>query len=624
MANSSDTGWSAGSMLRNIPVGRKLLLGFGAVGLVVLALAASQFVTIQRLTEAAREITNRSAPTAAAADEVRFAAAAMTAAQASYVVSGDPEGRVAYEAAANDFDNAVDHLRALADSAGEKALVAKIASGGRTFANIDQVIWTSLQSGDRPLAANLMLGPEALDAAGIASDANRFQEIAAGQQADAAARFEATVSTARRSVILLSLVAILLVVICSVVIGRAIRRPLKRVQEAAERAAAGDLAGEVDVQGEDESGRLAAAFNTMLVNLRNREEQLVGETERQELEGRLHRALENADSEMEAAAAVERAMVEFTPSLAVELMVADEGSSEVRVAAATAGGDGAVPGCPLRNTNKCPAIRSGRTLVYRSSEQLDACPQLRDRPQGPVSAACVPVTFMGQTLGVLHATGEVGHEPNDEDQAGLRSMANQAGGRVGMIRSMERTTQQASTDTLTGLMNRRAVDERVRDLTRRRTPFALVMGDLDFFKMLNDTHGHAAGDSALQTWAQVALEVTGHADLVARWGGEEFLLVLEGSNSDDAEVTVRRIGERLSERLAATGSPPFTASYGIAESSQSNEFEELLRLADVALYMAKEAGRDRAVVATTGANNPRVEPHGPAPSQRVATASPAT
>src|SRR5437773_12491710 len=114
---------------------------------------------------------------------------------------------------------------------------------------------------------------------------------------------------------------------------------------------------------------------------------------------------------------------------------------------------------------------------------------------------------MGRSLGVLHATGPNGKPLDGEAIAQLTTLAAQAGARIGTVRAFERTQLQASTDGLTGLINRRTLEQKLRALARQRTPFAVVLADLDRFKKLNDTFGHEAGDRSLRVFAQAMRRV---------------------------------------------------------------------------------------------------------------------
>jgi diguanylate cyclase (GGDEF)-like protein len=233
--------------------------------------------------------------------------------------------------------------------------------------------------------------------------------------------------------------------------------------------------------------------------------------------------------------------------------------------------------------------------VFDTSESLNACPKLRNRPDGACSAVCVPVSFMGRALGVLHATGPVGEPPGSSQVAQLTTLATQAGARIGTVRAFQRTQLQASTDGLTGLVNRRTVETQLRGLIKHGRPFALAIADLDHFKQLNDTHGHEAGDRALRMFARTVQGILRDDDVIARWGGEEFVIVVPDLDRRQAMSVLERIREQLA---AANGGehPAFTASFGVTDSSCAETLEQLLHLADAALYDAKEGGRDRIAI----------------------------
>jgi diguanylate cyclase (GGDEF)-like protein len=118
------------------------------------------------------------------------------------------------------------------------------------------------------------------------------------------------------------------------------------------------------------------------------------------------------------------------------------------------------------------------------------------------------------------------------------------------------------------------------------------MADLDFFKRLNDTQGHEAGDRALKLFADTAVGVVRDRDHVVRWGGEEFAMLLPGANAERAAEVVGRLRVALAQAHLMSGTPVFTASFGISDSGMARDRESLIRLADEALYRSKQAGRD--------------------------------
>ena len=320
------------------------------------------------------------------------------------------------------------------------------------------------------------------------------------------------------------------------------------------------------------------------------EGQLTAQLQRDGFATRLGEALEMVDEEHEAFNVVERAAVEISERTPMELLLSD--SSRANLARVASSPAVEPPGCPVRSPFSCVAVRRGSAVVFESSESLNACPHLRGRPSGPCSAVCVPVSFMGRALGVLHTTGPEDHALSGEAVSQLSVLAGQAGSRIGTVRAFEKTQLQASTDGLTGLVNRRTAEKELRALMKADRPFAVAFADLDRFKQLNDTHGHEAGDRALRLFSQIVDRALRDSDVIARWGGEEFVIVLPELDRFQAVAVLERIREDLAAAHSGT-TRRFTASFGVADSSQGNSLEELLNIADGGLYASKEAGRDR-------------------------------
>jgi diguanylate cyclase (GGDEF)-like protein len=155
----------------------------------------------------------------------------------------------------------------------------------------------------------------------------------------------------------------------------------------------------------------------------------------------------------------------------------------------------------------------------------------------------------------------------------------------------------ADTDVLTGLLNRRGFNRRLREELRRagrsEQPLALVVADLDRFKALNDEFGHPAGDEALRRVSALLGAAKRDSDTMARIGGEEFALVLPYTNRPGAQAMAERIRGTIRAEFADRG-VALTASFGIAVFPDDGDTQDLLmRAADAALYAAKELGRDR-------------------------------
>jgi len=154
----------------------------------------------------------------------------------------------------------------------------------------------------------------------------------------------------------------------------------------------------------------------------------------------------------------------------------------------------------------------------------------------------------------------------------------------------------ASTDPLTGCFNRRELFERAQELSalsaRTGEPVACIMFDIDLFKMINDTHGHQAGDNVLRAVSDILHTCAREQDVVGRFGGEEFCIILPGADEHDAA----RVAERIRAAIAAEpiAGLSVTASLGVADNRGGGiSIDDLCHNADRALYQAKEQGRNR-------------------------------
>lgn len=169
--------------------------------------------------------------------------------------------------------------------------------------------------------------------------------------------------------------------------------------------------------------------------------------------------------------------------------------------------------------------------------------------------------------------------------------------------ALARIQDLATQDALTGLVNRRhmqtLLETEQRRSVRNNQPFCLALIDLDHFKTVNDNHGHPAGDSVLHGFAQAALPLLRITDVLARWGGEEFMLLMPASKLPEACVALERMREQLAGMSFEQLGPQrrITLSAGIADARPGDAIGPLIERADRALYHAKSLGRDRVVVA---------------------------
>ena len=169
-------------------------------------------------------------------------------------------------------------------------------------------------------------------------------------------------------------------------------------------------------------------------------------------------------------------------------------------------------------------------------------------------------------------------------------------------RLMEHLRESSLRDAMTGLYNRRFLEEYVTTLIaicqRRKSTFSILMLDLDYFKQVNDTYGHEAGDKVLKALAETLVKSVRAADMVIRYGGEEFLIILMDVAADGAAMVAEKIRAKVEEtKISLPGTVlQKTISIGVSEyPSDADTFWQVVKYADVALYEAKNAGRNRVI-----------------------------
>jgi diguanylate cyclase (GGDEF)-like protein len=169
-------------------------------------------------------------------------------------------------------------------------------------------------------------------------------------------------------------------------------------------------------------------------------------------------------------------------------------------------------------------------------------------------------------------------------------------------RLMETLRESSLSDPMTGLNNRRFLEEYVETLVanvhRRKAALSIMMLDLDYFKMVNDTYGHDAGDAVLKALSKVLRQAVRASDLVIRYGGEEFMILLQDTTSENADIVAENIRASVEKLEVQTGNVRIkkTISIGLADfPTDSETFWQAVKFADVALYQAKDSGRNRVV-----------------------------
>ena len=213
------------------------------------------------------------------------------------------------------------------------------------------------------------------------------------------------------------------------------------------------------------------------------------------------------------------------------------------------------------------------------------------------SAAIILIKGHGRPYGVIGAGSRVPHRFSQEDVSFMQAIANVLANAIDRRAAEQRTQHEALHDPLTGLPNRNLFLDRLEHALsvaqRRGTPVSVLFLDLDQFKLVNDSLGHAAGDELLAAVAPRIEEALRPGDTVARFGGDEFAILAEDIGSEHGPTRIaERVAEALARPFVLRGREHFvSASVGIAIGAGSEKPESLIRDADSALYRAKEHGR---------------------------------
>ena len=256
----------------------------------------------------------------------------------------------------------------------------------------------------------------------------------------------------------------------------------------------------------------------------------------------------------------------------------------------------------------CWGLRRGEIHEVADPAHSVHCQHFTHPPEG--AYLCVPLTVGGQTLGLLQISA--GYPLSEKQFQELRNLTLMVSESIKLALSnlqlRDALREQATHDALTGLFNRRYLDETLpRELHRHQRsgePITVAMLDLDHFKRFNDSYGHEAGDIALQRIGDLLRRSLRAGDLACRYGGEELTVIMPGSSLDDAQTRLddlRRAIMYLHLSYRNGELPAMTVSIGVAAAgAEETDATVLLGRADAALYQAKEQGRNRVVVAATG------------------------
>jgi diguanylate cyclase (GGDEF)-like protein len=417
-----------------------------------------------------------------------------------------------------------------------------------------------------------------------------------------------------------------------------VERPLARVIAALKRAEHGDFLHRAPVETDDELGDLARSFNTALAAITDLQTGRIDDARsmatmqreialKAELEAQ-HRLLDEANQRLEATVRELRLLFDLSRTLAATLdvgglthavtdlvgrtlgyeafalfLVDEQGDG--LVATSVFGVDASLEGFRLPRGQGAAgwAADHGEVLLVRDTRLDPRHPGQRFMRGQHGSVLAIPMMHQGACIGVLDFFRTRVDAFDAEEVRFLEAVASQAAVAIANARLHQAAVALSLTDPLTGLHNRRSLFQRLEmELERSRRfayPFSVAVIDVDRFRELNETHGHLAGDGVLRSVAQLLRGAMRKVDTVARWGGEEFVLVLPGADG----AAAFEVGEKLrqavrGERFSAPDAigQVVTISVGLASyPGDADELGPLVDCADAALFAAKKRGRDAVV-----------------------------
>lgn len=395
----------------------------------------------------------------------------------------------------------------------------------------------------------------------------------------------------------LLVVLLVLVVLVGYVVSGLVTGPVDALVEAAMAVSRGDLTKRVDVKGDVELVALASAFNQMTDNLREYVSQL--QQSRSEFQSAISRLGDVLVSTHDIGGILEVVLEAATLTLKADNAVFYERiamPARIRASAVWGGGDGELVGVELNGTGVAGAAAKELVAVtFPGTGWLDLSEPVVS------SAIAVPVLSENRLFGVLAVYGRQNASVFTADDVDtLLTLARQAEVAIGNVMLHDETRRQARTDGLTGLWNRREFElrarEAVKEAERFDEPFGIVLVDIDDFKRVNDLYDHTTGDAALIWIASRLSEATREIDVVARWGGEEFIVLLPRAGLDETATVAERVRATIEREPMVDGTRalPLTVSVGYAvRPHDGSSADELFRVADTALLRAKRSGKNR-------------------------------
>lgn len=422
-----------------------------------------------------------------------------------------------------------------------------------------------------------------------------------------------------RRLVQITIFTILLLTILGAALIYNVTRAIKKLAMVANKIVGGDLSEKVKIDRTDEIGQLGASFNQMVDNLKEQistlearvvertlaQSRLVAQLEQSNVETTMlknaNEMLQECRNEEEVFQAVRIIMRKAFPATSGSLLSLVDERQQLEVVSTW--------NMPVEHDghiypyDACFAMRRGSTYLFVGNEHTLPCPHLDDIENNSI---CTPISAYRDTFGILHMQYAF---PGDDEQEHIIMLVEQLAEYIAYtlagLRLRNRLKQQSIRDPLTGLYNRRYMDEILHQeetrANRNSSQVGIMMLDVDHFKIFNDKYGHESGDNILRVLGKILSEYFRDSDVVCRYGGEEFIVILPDISVAQCQSKAEQLRCEVedsayimyqNERIA------ITLSVGVAlYPVHGDKIRSVIKQADDALYQAKANGRNMVVCA---------------------------
>lgn len=428
-----------------------------------------------------------------------------------------------------------------------------------------------------------------------------------------------------RRILMVSGLALVLSILGSYLFVQTLTTPIKRLAESANRISRGDLTYTANIVRDDEIGVLSRAFNNMVEQLRDQIKNLeqrvadrtseltgkLGELEKQNQEfetiksmGDMLQACRSTD---EIYSVISKSAQNLFPDSSGNILILDTQYNSIEFAGAW-GRASTRPPASL-DSNDCWSLRRGTIYAMQNVQFNQVCPHVDRDVLGNGSYICVPMIAQGETLGILHVilhgdgTAQSGENITVSMKRLAGTVAEHAGLSLANMQLQQTLHSQSIRDPLTGLFNRRYMEEVLvqaqHRALRQKSSVGIIILDVDHFKGFNDRYGHEAGDVVLRELGTMLMKHFREGDIACRFGGEEFVVVLPDASKQNCIQRAEALRKEIETGLRIkwrNNDLVITISCGVSVFPEDGvTAKDALEGADSALLRAKQEGRNRVI-----------------------------